>query len=118
MQEEMSLRKRYRSMQEHTRRTHRNYYIPMLPATQESFQLMTNIQSARPEDVVVIPDDAGDTHNAQGPQSWVLTAASKRCTHATMPTSQLIAEAIARLSELDQTQAVEDGHWLWNQQSM
>lgn len=105
-------------MQEHTRRAHRNYYVPMLPATQESFQLMINIQSARPADVAVILNDEGDAHNAQEPQSWVSTAASKRCTHATMPTSQPIAEAIARLSELDQTQAVEDGHWLWNQRSM
>jgi len=32
--------KRYRSMQEHIRRAHPDYYIPKLPATEESFQLM------------------------------------------------------------------------------
>jgi hypothetical protein len=32
--------KRYRSMQEHIRRAHPNHYIPKLPATEESFQLM------------------------------------------------------------------------------
>ncbi|KAL3471906.1 hypothetical protein BJX99DRAFT_15240 [Aspergillus californicus] len=32
--------KRYRSMQEHIRRAHPNYYIPKLPATEESFVLM------------------------------------------------------------------------------
>ncbi|EXJ95196.1 hypothetical protein A1O1_00315 [Capronia coronata CBS 617.96] len=34
--------KRYRSMQEHIRRAHPDYYIPKLPATEESFQLMIN----------------------------------------------------------------------------
>ncbi|KAF3480370.1 transcription factor RfeD [Arthroderma uncinatum] len=34
--------KRYRSMQEHIRRAHPNHYIPKLPATEESFQLMVN----------------------------------------------------------------------------
>ncbi|KAL3417880.1 hypothetical protein PVAG01_10890 [Phlyctema vagabunda] len=32
--------KRYRSIQEHIRRAHPNHYIPKLPATEESFQLM------------------------------------------------------------------------------
>jgi hypothetical protein len=32
--------KRYRSMQEHIRRAHPEYYIPKLPATKESFELM------------------------------------------------------------------------------
>ena len=32
--------KRYRSMQEHIRRAHPEHYIPKLPATEESFQLM------------------------------------------------------------------------------
>jgi hypothetical protein len=32
--------KRYRSMQEHIRRAHPDFYIPKLPATEESFQLM------------------------------------------------------------------------------
>ncbi|KAL8946038.1 MAG: hypothetical protein Q9222_007511 [Ikaeria aurantiellina] len=34
--------KRYRSMQEHIRRAHPEYYIAKLPATEESFQLMIN----------------------------------------------------------------------------
>ncbi|KAI1623504.1 hypothetical protein EDD37DRAFT_609719 [Exophiala viscosa] len=41
--------KRYRSMQEHIRRAHPDYYIPKLPATEESFQLMiTTPPSAKP----------------------------------------------------------------------
>jgi len=41
--------KRYRSMQEHIRRAHPDYYIPKLPATEESFLLMINTPpSARP----------------------------------------------------------------------
>lgn len=34
--------KRFRSMQEHIRRAHPEYYIPKLPATKESFELMVN----------------------------------------------------------------------------
>ncbi|EME77630.1 uncharacterized protein MYCFIDRAFT_216835, partial [Pseudocercospora fijiensis CIRAD86] len=34
--------KKYRSMQEHIRRAHPEYYIPKLPATKESFELMIN----------------------------------------------------------------------------
>ncbi|KAI1956827.1 hypothetical protein LOZ58_006139 [Ophidiomyces ophidiicola] len=34
--------KRYRSMQEHIRRAHPSHYIPKLPATEESFQLMVS----------------------------------------------------------------------------
>ncbi|KAG8624555.1 hypothetical protein KVT40_007622 [Elsinoe batatas] len=34
--------KRFRSMQEHIRRAHPEYYIPKLPATRESFELMVN----------------------------------------------------------------------------
>jgi hypothetical protein len=42
--------KRYRSMQEHIRRAHPDYYIPKLPATEESFQLMiTTPPSKRPQ---------------------------------------------------------------------
>ncbi|KAL8987095.1 MAG: hypothetical protein Q9177_003669 [Variospora cf. flavescens] len=42
--------KRYRSMQEHIRRAHAEYYIPKLPATEESFQLMINsTPSERPQ---------------------------------------------------------------------
>jgi hypothetical protein len=37
-----SQEKRYRSMQEHIRRAHPDHYIPKLPATEESFQLMIN----------------------------------------------------------------------------
>ncbi len=42
--------KRYRSMQEHIRRAHPDNYIPKLPATEESFQLMINTPpSQRPQ---------------------------------------------------------------------
>ncbi|RMZ84640.1 hypothetical protein DV737_g1212, partial [Chaetothyriales sp. CBS 132003] len=42
--------KRYRSMQEHIRRAHPDYYIPKLPATEESFQLMISTPpSHRPQ---------------------------------------------------------------------
>jgi hypothetical protein len=42
--------KRYRSMQEHIRRAHPDFYIPKLPATEESFQLMINTPpSQRPQ---------------------------------------------------------------------
>ncbi|EXJ63860.1 hypothetical protein A1O7_00195 [Cladophialophora yegresii CBS 114405] len=42
--------KRYRSMQEHIRRAHPDHYIPKLPATEESFQLMINTPpSQRPQ---------------------------------------------------------------------
>lgn len=42
--------KRYRSMQEHIRRAHPNFYIPKLPATEESFQLMISTPpSAHPQ---------------------------------------------------------------------
>ncbi|MCJ1450019.1 hypothetical protein MMC28_000347 [Mycoblastus sanguinarius] len=42
--------KRYRSMQEHIRRAHPEYYIAKLPATEESFQLMINSPpSERPQ---------------------------------------------------------------------
>ncbi|KAL8693068.1 MAG: hypothetical protein Q9218_002032 [Villophora microphyllina] len=42
--------KRYRSMQEHIRRAHAEHYIPKLPATEESFQLMINTPpSERPD---------------------------------------------------------------------
>ncbi|EPE08927.1 transcription factor [Ophiostoma piceae UAMH 11346] len=41
--------KRYRSMQEHIRRAHPEYYIPKLPATEDSFTLMiTSTPSERP----------------------------------------------------------------------
>ena len=41
--------KRFRSMQEHIRRAHPDHYIPKLPATEESFQVMINTPpSARP----------------------------------------------------------------------
>lgn len=42
--------KRYRSMQEHIRRAHPEYYISKLPATEESFVLMvTSTPSERPQ---------------------------------------------------------------------
>ena len=45
-----SQEKRYRSMQEHIRRAHPDHYIPKLPATEESFQLMiTTPPTQRPQ---------------------------------------------------------------------
>lgn len=41
--------KRYRSMQEHIRRAHPDYYIPKLPATEDSFQQMINVVPLRQE---------------------------------------------------------------------
>ncbi|WPG98057.1 Hypothetical protein R9X50_00084200 [Acrodontium crateriforme] len=42
--------KRFRSMQEHIRRAHPEYYIPKLPATKESFELMiTSPPHERPQ---------------------------------------------------------------------
>jgi len=42
--------KRYRSMIEHVRRVHSEHYIPKLPATEESFNLMVNTPpSDRPQ---------------------------------------------------------------------
>ncbi|EJP70479.1 hypothetical protein MY5147_004708 [Beauveria neobassiana] len=53
--------KRYRSMQEHIRRAHPEYYIPKLPATEESFLLMVNTPpSERP------PTDSSPVPSAQG----------------------------------------------------
>jgi hypothetical protein len=51
----MSLRviqeKRYRSMQEHIRRAHPRYYIPKLPANEESFLTMINtVPSEKPHE--------------------------------------------------------------------
>ena len=48
--------KRYRSMQEHIRRAHPDYYIPKLPATEESFQLMiTTPPTHRPQQPPALP---------------------------------------------------------------
>lgn len=60
--------KRYRSMQEHIRRAHPDFYIPKLPATEESFQLMINTPpSQRPPQPPAVaapqrrgPSDASD----------------------------------------------------------
>ncbi|OXV10548.1 hypothetical protein Egran_01691 [Elaphomyces granulatus] len=52
--------KRFRSMQEHIRRAHPSHYIPKLPATEESFQLM----------VTATPDQrANATSQSTTPQS-------------------------------------------------
>ncbi|KIW45451.1 uncharacterized protein PV06_03843 [Exophiala oligosperma] len=51
--------KRYRSMQEHIRRAHPDYYIPKLPATEESFQLMISTPpSQRPQQPAAAPAPA------------------------------------------------------------
>lgn len=47
----------YRSMQEHIRRAHPDRYIPVLAATWESLQLMTDIRSAYSHGVVTVSDD-------------------------------------------------------------
>lgn len=59
--------KRFRSMQEHIRRAHPDHYIPKLPATEESFQLMINTPpSQRPQPAPTTapnrrgPSDASD----------------------------------------------------------
>ncbi|KAK3299056.1 uncharacterized protein B0H64DRAFT_89275 [Chaetomium fimeti] len=57
--------KRYRSMQEHIRRAHPEYYIAKLPATEESFLLMINTSpSERPQ---AQPTTGPPHHQAQGP---------------------------------------------------
>lgn len=59
--------KRYRSMQEHIRRAHPDFYIPKLPATEESFQLMiTTPPSQRPP-----------------PQPTTATVPTRKCMFAT-----------------------------------
>lgn len=53
--------KKYRSMQEHIRRAHPEYYIPKLPATKESFELM--ITSPPHERPAVDPNHANHHHS-------------------------------------------------------
>jgi hypothetical protein len=55
--------KRYRSMQEHIRRAHPEYYIPKLPATKESFEQM--ITTAPHE---VPPPENNRPHSSHVPQ--------------------------------------------------
>jgi hypothetical protein len=58
----MPQEKRYRSMQEHIRRAHPDHYIPKLPATEESFQLMISTPPTQRPQVqpgVGIPDHRG-----------------------------------------------------------
>src|SRR5436190_5478822 len=55
--------KRYRSMQEHIRRAHPSHYIPKLPATEESFQLMVNT----PLDQRPHAPQSNATHPRRGP---------------------------------------------------
>ncbi|KAK4611902.1 hypothetical protein CLAFUW4_12843 [Fulvia fulva] len=55
--------KRYRSMQEHIRRAHPEYYLPKLPATKESFELMISTPPhERPE---IDPNHANHHHGHQ-----------------------------------------------------
>ncbi|KAF2211120.1 hypothetical protein CERZMDRAFT_44054 [Cercospora zeae-maydis SCOH1-5] len=53
--------KKYRSMQEHIRRAHPEYYIPKLPATKESFELM--ITSPPHERPAIDPNHANHHHS-------------------------------------------------------
>ncbi|KAK2803457.1 hypothetical protein FQN51_003564 [Onygenales sp. PD_10] len=61
--------KRYRSMQEHIRRAHPNHYIPKLPATEESFQLM--VTTPPDQRAHVLPPNA--PHPRRGPGSYPLS---------------------------------------------
>ncbi|EMD00021.1 hypothetical protein BAUCODRAFT_361136 [Baudoinia panamericana UAMH 10762] len=60
--------KRFRSMQEHIRRAHPEYYIPKLPATKDSFELMINTppHERPPQDThgnpVTLPPPAPSQH--------------------------------------------------------
>ncbi|KAI9724259.1 MAG: hypothetical protein M1828_003683 [Chrysothrix sp. TS-e1954] len=65
--------KRYRSMQEHIRRAHPDYYVPKLPATEESFQIMINTDpSQRPRQTSDVHSfNAGSIfydHNSTSPE--------------------------------------------------
>ena len=52
-------------MQEHIRRAHPDHYIPKLPATEESFQLMVNTPpDQRPHQLP--PHNATTTHHRRG----------------------------------------------------
>ncbi|KAI7526448.1 hypothetical protein KC331_g16951, partial [Hortaea werneckii] len=51
--------KRFRSMQEHIRRAHPEYYIPKLPATKESFELMI---SSPPHERPPADNQPGNAH--------------------------------------------------------
>ncbi|KAI6873795.1 hypothetical protein KC338_g1509 [Hortaea werneckii] len=52
--------KRFRSMQEHIRRAHPEYYIPKLPATKESFELMI---SSPPHERPPADNQPGNAHS-------------------------------------------------------
>ena len=62
-----SQEKRYRSMQEHIRRAHPDNYIPKLPATEESFQLMINTPPTKRPQIQpgAIPDLRGSRRLAR-----------------------------------------------------
>ncbi len=61
-------------MQEHIRRAHPDYYIPKLPATEESFQLMVNTPpSQRPQ----LPPTAA--LNRRGPCTLSLPTPQNSC---------------------------------------
>ncbi|OAL46226.1 hypothetical protein IQ07DRAFT_518414 [Pyrenochaeta sp. DS3sAY3a] len=56
--------KRFRSMQEHIRRAHPEYYIAKLPATEESFQLMvTSTPQERPAPAYFHPSTLSSAYN-------------------------------------------------------
>lgn len=66
----MAQESRYRSIQEHIRRMHPEQYLPNLPATEESFQLMINIparQGKRTEDSTDIAALPNESENLRAP---------------------------------------------------
>ncbi|EGP83350.1 uncharacterized protein MYCGRDRAFT_88038 [Zymoseptoria tritici IPO323] len=60
--------KRFRSMQEHIRRAHPEYYIPKLPATKESFELMINT----PPHEIPPPQENNNNNNTPNNSTSVL----------------------------------------------
>ncbi|EFW22007.1 hypothetical protein D8B26_002102 [Coccidioides posadasii str. Silveira] len=92
--------KRYRSMQEHIRRAHPNYYIPKLPATEESFQLMVNTPpDQRPHQQPPAPT----SHPRRGPSDRDIFArdqnspATPRTLEEAHPAAATAAVALAQL---------------------
>ncbi|KAL8760855.1 MAG: hypothetical protein Q9184_002990 [Pyrenodesmia sp. 2 TL-2023] len=92
--------KRYRSMQEHIRRAHSEHWIPKLPATEESFQLMINsTPSEKPQPP---PDQSfGNTvygHDRDGQiHDYTSSPAAPRSFSEAYPAAATAAVALAQL---------------------
>ncbi|KAL9122408.1 MAG: hypothetical protein Q9187_001028, partial [Circinaria calcarea] len=114
--------KRYRSMQEHIRRAHAQHYIPKLPATEESFQLMVNTPpSARPPPPPI--EAFGNNvygHDRSTPQRDYSSPAPPRSLEDAYPAAATAAVALAQLhsshrpdsdwgSEVDHLSETESG---------